>query len=332
MGLFSKQREPVFLKETSSAENQLDELNKLKPLLNSEGQAIIEQDIKYIEYGITGEKNIEFELKNSHMPLYVVHDIYLKSGEQSAQIDYLVFTPKLCFVIECKNLYGNIEINNNGDFIRTIEYNGRKKKEGIYSPITQNERHMELIKSMILSKQKNFISRKFAEKFFNEMFVPIVVLANPKTVINNRFAKKEIKEKVIKADQLIQYIKNAYNKSNSSTSSDSDTKKWAESFLQKSCENETNYTAKYDKYIITESSAENNEMFEMLFNELKSYRLKMSRQENIKPYYIYNDKQLEELIHKHPKTLDELKQVSGFGEKKADKYGNDILNILSNQK
>ena len=332
MGLFNKPKEPIFLKGNSSAEKQLDELNKLKPLLNSTGQAIIEQDIKYIEYGIAGEKNIEFELKNSHLPIYVLHDIYLKCDELSAQIDYLVFTPKLCFVIECKNLYGNIEINNNGDFIRTVEYNGKKKKEGIYSPITQNERHLGLIKSMILSKQKNFISRKFAEKSFNEMFVPIVVLANSKTVINNRFAKKEIKEKVIKADQLIQYIKNAYNKSNLSASSDSDTKKWAESFLLKSCENETDYKAKYDKYISAENSAENAEIFETLFNELKMYRLKMSRQENIKPYYICNDKQLEELIYKNPKTLDELKQVSGFGEKKSEKYGNDILNILSNQK
>ncbi|MDE6413011.1 MAG: HRDC domain-containing protein [Eubacterium sp.] len=161
------------------------------------------------------------------------------------------------------------------------------------------------------------------------MFVPIVVLANPKTVINNRFAKKAVKEKVIKADQLIQYIKNAYNKSNSSAFSDSDTKKWAESFLQKNCENKTDYKAKYGKYIISENTVENNVTFEEMFNELKAYRLKMSRQENIKPYYIYNDKQLKELIDKKPKTLNELQQVSGFGEKKAEKYGKDILQILS---
>ena len=48
----------------------------------------------------------------------------------------------------------------------------------------------------------------------------------------------------------------------------------------------------------------------------------MSRHENIKPYYIYNDK---------PKNLNKLKQVSGFGEKKTEKYGVDILNILSKQ-
>ena len=265
------------------------------------------------------------------MPLYVLHDIYLKWEELSAQIDYLVFTPKICFIIECKNLYGNIEINNNGEFIRTIEYNGKKKKEGIYSPVTQNERHLELIKSMILSNQKSIISRKLAEKSFGEMFVPVVVLANPKTVINNRFAKMKIKEKVIRADKLIQYIKDTYNKSNSPVYSDSDTKKWAESFLQKNCENDVDYTTKYDKYFNKEKSDENNINFNILFNELKSYRLKMSRHENIKPYYIYNDKQITELINKNPKNLNKLKQVSGFGEKKTEKYGVDILNILSKQ-
>ena len=37
-------------------------------------------------------------------------------------------------------------------------------------------------------------------------------------------------------------------------SSESDTKKWAESFLQKNFENEVDYTAKYDRYIGEEIS------------------------------------------------------------------------------
>ena len=107
MGLFNKKKEQIFLKENSAAETQLERLNKSKPLLNSERLAIIEQDIKYTEYGIAGEKNIEFELKNSHMPLYVLHDIYLKWEELSAQIDYLVFTPKIFMQILKLIIMGN---------------------------------------------------------------------------------------------------------------------------------------------------------------------------------------------------------------------------------
>lgn len=132
MGLFDKLNEPVFLKDSSDAELQLEKLKNLEPLLNTEGQILLRQDIKYLEYGIAGERNIAFELKNSHMPMYILHDIYLEDGDLSAQIDYLVFTKKMCFIIECKNLYGNIEINNDGDFIRTMEFGGKKKREGIY--------------------------------------------------------------------------------------------------------------------------------------------------------------------------------------------------------
>lgn len=129
MGLFDKFKQPIFLKESSNAEVQIEKLKLIEPLLTTEGQSIIKQDIKNLEYGIAGEKNIAFELKNSHIPMYILHDIYLEDGDLSAQIDYLVFTRKICFVIECKNLYGDVEINNRGDFVRTTKYYGKKKKK-----------------------------------------------------------------------------------------------------------------------------------------------------------------------------------------------------------
>ena len=69
MGLFNKMRGPVFLKEDSDAKVQLKQLKDLEPLLNEEGKKKINQDIKYLEYGIIGEDNIAFELKNSNMPM-----------------------------------------------------------------------------------------------------------------------------------------------------------------------------------------------------------------------------------------------------------------------
>ena len=143
MGLFNKLKEPIFVKESSTAEVQLQQLKALLESAPKEVLPAIERDIKLIQYGIQGEKNITFELKNSHMPLLILHDLYLSKGDLSAQIDYLVITRKKHYVIECKNLFGNIEINNNGDFIRTMNYGNKTVKEAIYSPITQNRRHME---------------------------------------------------------------------------------------------------------------------------------------------------------------------------------------------
>lgn len=347
MGLFNRMKEPVFLKESSNAEAQIERLKELEKLLNMEGQALLRQDIKYLECGIAGEKNIAFELKNSHMPIYILHDIYLEDGALSAQIDYLVFTKKLCFVIECKNLYGDIEINSAGDFIRTVDYGGKKKKEGIYSPITQNQRHLELMKKIRVESNSNFLTKLIASKMIEDKYKTVVVLANPKTVLNAKYAKKETKEKVIRADQLVKYIKDHYEASKETASSDENMLEWAQTYLNLHKEIEKDYTKKYEQYrvdiSIPDAPPESNPVKEEnisvpdseipiedtnIFKELKAYRLSKSREENIKPYFIYNDNQLKDLITKMPKSTKELLFVAGFGEAKANKYGEDILTII----
>ena len=339
MGIFDKMNEPIFLKESNQAEMHLTRLREIEAILNTYGQALIRQDIKYLEYGIIGEKNIAFELKNSHMPMYILQDIYLEDGDLSAQIDFLVFTRKICFIIECKNLYGDIEINASGDFIRTIEFNGKKKKEGIYSPVTQNQRHLELMKKIKISKQKNIIMKAMSERLFDNFNKSIVVLANPKTVLDTKFTKKEMKEKVIRADQLVNHIKKTYNASKEAESSDTQLLQWAESYLKLHQEIAKDYSLKYKQYMAENIQKQEDISIQELtgsmtaetelFQELKQYRLVKSREEKVKPYFIYNNSQLEELINKMPKTLAELQMVQGFGEVKANKYGNDILQIVN---
>lgn len=359
MGLFNNLKEPVFLKENSNIDSQLEKLRNLEPALNEEGQLLLKQDLKSLEYGIAGEANIAFELKNCHMPMYILHDVYLELGDLSAQIDYLVFTRKLCFVLECKNLYGNIEINNVGDFIRTTEFGGKKKKEGIYSPITQNQRHLELMKKIRVNSKNNILTKIMAEKYFEDINKSVVVLANPKTVLNAKYAQKEVKEKVIRADQLVKYIKDMYDSSKELAVSDEKMLLWAQSYLDLHKDVDKDYTTKYDKYRIiakTENTAElaietqketdsddisivsikDNAVSEndvrieetKIFQELKAYRLNKSREEKIKPYFIYNDNQLKDLILKMPKSKDEMLKVSGFGEAKVIKYGEDILKVI----
>ncbi len=272
----------------------MEQLKSLSASLNEEGNLLLQQDIKKLEYGMIGEKNIAFELKNSHMPMYILHDVYLEDGDLSSQIDYLVFTKKLCFVIECKNLYGNIEINHMGDFIRTIEFGGKKKKEGVYSPITQNQRHLELMKKIKSDSRSNILTKFLTDRYFEDAYQPVVVLANPKTVLYARFAKPETREQVIRADQLVKYIKETCEKS----------KEPAVGTVEMHWE----YTE--------------------VFKALKAYRLHKSREEKIKPYMIFSDRQLKDLLTKMPKSKDALQTVYGFGVVKADKYGADILKIV----
>ena len=209
MGLFSKP-EVVVLKDSCDSKEYLAKLQKLRTTVqdNSFIAKKIDKEIAVTEAGIFGEDSVLFELKNSGMNLVVIRDLYIQTEDgRSAQIDFFVITPYVNVIIECKNLFGNIEINNKDDFIRSFEYKGHRYKEGIDSPITQNERHLEVYKSCWESN-KGFVRKLVASKYFTDYNKTIVVLANPKTVVNDKFAKKEIKQKVIRADQLINYLKN----------------------------------------------------------------------------------------------------------------------------
>lgn len=250
----------------------------------------------------------------------------------------------LAFIfIECKNLYGDIEIDSNGNFIRTIEFGGNKKKEGIYSPITQNHRHLQLIRKIRQDKKKSILTKFMTDKYFEDFNKSVVVLANPRTVLNSKFAKKEVKEQVIRADQLVNYIRNTYQNSNEVEESDSKLLAWANFYLELHKDIEKDYTERYEQYRILNKETENIEPFIVnanssmirnnieeteIFKELKAYRLTKSREENIKPYFIYNNNQLKDLISKIPTNIEELQEISGFSEIKVNKYGEDILRIV----
>ena len=245
MGIFDKIKEPIFLKEDSTAKQQLSELKALAE--NATGQLAehLDREIKLVEAGIFGENTIKYELRNSHIPMFVLHDLYLEFGDLSAQIDFLIITRKHQYVIECKNLYGNIEITSAGDFIRTMTFGRHTRKEGIYSPITQNRRHLELIKQIRGAERSNVLTKALFEKNFYDNYRSIVVLANPKTILNAKYAKKEIKDQVIRADQLSAYIRKIDSDPNAVASFEKDMEALAKYFLGIHKPKNVDYTAKY---------------------------------------------------------------------------------------
>lgn len=248
MGLFSRPK-VVILKESSNAVEYLQQLERLRTKVSGEAAKQIDKEIMITKAGIAGENNILFELENSGMDMVVLHDLYFESPSgTSAQIDFLVITPKINFVIECKNLFGNIEITNKGDFIRTTEYGGKRYKEGIYSPVTQNQRHLQVIKECRLDNQEGLM-RLLKSYGFESFFKGLVVLANPKTIVNDRWAKKEIKNQVIRADQLIETIKRMNKESKEFSNSPREMLECGKRYLTMSKEAPTDYMEKFKDLI-----------------------------------------------------------------------------------
>jgi ATP-dependent DNA helicase RecQ len=63
---------------------------------------------------------------------------------------------------------------------------------------------------------------------------------------------------------------------------------------------------------------------------LREWRRKMARENKVPAYIILHDSTLEELCRRSPANFEELKQVTGIGEKKAGVYGAEILQALRN--
>ncbi|WP_321434338.1 HRDC domain-containing protein [Trichococcus flocculiformis] len=332
-------KKPDFYKADSDSKKQLERLQQLYATAPDRVKLQIERDMKLLAYGIAGEDNVAFELNNSYLPIIVLHDLRLEHEGLSVQIDYLIITTKFCLVVECKNLFGNLEVNSRGEFIRELEFNGKRKKEGIYSPITQNARHMEMIKALRLGKKRNLLMRMALEKSFGDFHKSVIVLANPKTVINLKRAPKNVKDQIIRSDQLIDYIKRLLRENKDLASSEKEMYEMAEFFVGLHKENPVDYA---EKYLVgggfEQSDAivdrEENSGVEVkidetpLYQALKQYRYETSKAEGVKAFYVYNNLQLEALIAIMPANLDELRKVSGFGDVKCEKYGKEILSII----
>lgn len=314
----------------NTLENKIKVLeNKLKNVKSKEEKSYLYEEIQKYKYGIQGENKILYELKNSHIPMYILHDINLEYKDYKAQIDFIILTKKNYYIIECKNLYGNISIDNKGNFYRI----NNKNKIGIYNPITQLDRHINIIRRYI-EDRNNFIGKLIVKKIFDSMYHGIVVLANDNTVVEDKYAPKNVKNKVIRADQLIEYIKYIEKNTDSYASSEKDIISSCNNILAL-CKKEEIIAEEIPLLNINEDITDNNKTINInnddeIRTNLKKYRLNKSKELNYKPYFIFSDKTLEELINKKPKNKVELKQIEGFGDKKIEMYGIDIIKIINN--
>ena len=301
------------------------------------------QKLKLCELGLKGEKEIEFELKNANIGMYVLHDINMKYEDLTAQIDYIIITPASMYFIECKNLVGNIIVNSRGEFIREYTYNRKKVKEGIYSPIRQVERHIEIFKKIWNSKNTKLIN-KFQMKNFDKWCKYIVVMTNSKSILDIKSAPKEIKNKIVRSDSLVKYLQNDVN------NTDKDMRYTAKEMKDNAFGIMSNYNVIIDRDYeqelrdwlknnislenslnkIVDSCKENRE--ELLKKELKDFRRITSREKNIPAYYIFNNDELEKLVKYKPKNIIELKNLKILSDIKIKVHGQKIVEIINNVK
>jgi ATP-dependent DNA helicase RecQ len=67
---------------------------------------------------------------------------------------------------------------------------------------------------------------------------------------------------------------------------------------------------------------------EELFSILKDLRKKLSKIKDVPPFVIFQDPSLEDMAIQYPITLDELQNISGVGAGKAQRYGQEFIELI----
>jgi len=67
----------------------------------------------------------------------------------------------------------------------------------------------------------------------------------------------------------------------------------------------------------------------LLFERLQAWRKEKAEKGGVPVFIVANNSELAGLVQKAPRTMEGLRQVKGFGNKKTDKYGKELLEIIT---
>lgn len=319
-------KDTIFYKANSTLQNQYDALIKL----NNEfpGNEDLMNELYIVKKGLIGEDEIAYQLKKSHLGMYVLRDIKVKYKDLTAQIDYVIITPVYTYYIECKNLIGNITINDAGDFIREYYVNGKKIKKGIYSPLRQVEAQREVIRK-IWDEHTSKITKIFASSKFDYYRRVLVVAANHETILNTSKAPKDIKYKVIRSDNLISRLEYDFNHrdKDESLSSQKAMQEAAQTYIDVSIKDNTDYYELYkNKFNLgSKVTIVNDDLRERLIKLRKD----RSTQMGIPAFYIFTNEELDKLLELKPRNIEELKNANILSSIKIKVHGEAILNEIN---
>ncbi len=372
--LTSKFTETIFCKRGSELEKQIDSLKQvLKKYPNSEK---LKNELRICEFGLQGEKAIEFELKNANIGMYVLHDINIEYQDLRAQIDYIIITPAYTYFVECKKLVGNITVDSNGNFTREYYKEKQKIREGMYSPLSQAKRHIDIYTKIWMDQNNGFFDKLKGRDNLDIWNKPLVVMANSKNVLNLRYALKEYRQKIIKSDNLVEYLKKDmsecnkamllskekmyniacsilinYNKARSVDyvskyeqiaiqeaaisqktyeNSQSKDSKMSNSNINSSNTNSGNTNNSNTNSSNTNSSNTNNGNINNsnVRNCLLAFRKEKAKEKSIPAYYIFTNKELENILKWMPRTKEELTKLHILSDTKAKLHGDEIVKIV----
>ena len=314
-------KDTIFYKEDSDLQDKYNALLKLNEEFPNNEDLL--QELLIVKKGLEGENEIAYQLKKANIGMYVLRDIKVKYEDLTAQIDYVVLTPIYTYFIECKNLVGNITVNEKGDFIRELNINGKKIKKGMYSPFRQVEAQREVIRK-IWESHASFLNKLFGSSDFNKYRRVLVVAANQDTILDTSKAPDDMKYKILRADALIRQLEYDFEHRDKDESflSKKVLEEAAVSYIEECIKDQIDYYEYYKEKFCNNITINNNDNLKEKLIEFRSNR---SKEMNIPAYYVFTNEELDKLVELRPKTIDELKSLNILTPIKIKTHGEEII-------
>lgn len=266
---------------------------------------------KLINYGLIGEERVAYCLNKIDPYVVCLYNIRMTIGEKSMQIDFLVITCQAIYILEVKNLLGNILITKERNVIRKVKVNKVYNESSMENPFIQMEKHEELLKDFL---EKNNIQKRVES---------ILVMANDKMIIENKSNMKNI----IRYDELESFIMKNKNRDYYTEeeikigklllNQDKKYNYFMLNIIKKNIRNQ--YTPKFENYLDLD-----------LYIKVLEIRKRVGESLNIPLCNVFNNKEAELLVINKPTSKEEFISIKGFKEKRYEMYGEDIIKIFKN--
>lgn len=137
----------MLIKGADDKQPQLEALEALlgRPDVDAQTRRRIEQEIRMIRAGASGERDAAYEIEfhyGQSRNRMTIHDLRIELDGRVAQIDHLIINRLLdIWVCESKHFSEGVAINEHGEWVAFQS----RRAYGIPSPVEQNRRHIAVL-------------------------------------------------------------------------------------------------------------------------------------------------------------------------------------------
>lgn len=154
------------------------------------------------------EKDVAFYLRRSlkdNKDVHVINDFSFSHNGENAQIDHLIVYPFGFILIESKSISGEVRVNNEGEWSRTVG----KKWTGMLSPIKQVELQQKLLRELLHEHRAEILPKLFgirAQSFGMRCWHNICAVSS-NSIIDRENIPSDLSNQVVKSEFIADKIK-----------------------------------------------------------------------------------------------------------------------------